>query len=81
MIQIEQLTLLHKELQRNIQFLVKRSALYVNKKRNKDFTLKEKNKIYLLKRIIKTKRSNNKLNYIKLKLFKILKTKNQLISS
>ena len=75
MIQIKQLTLLHKELQKNIQFLVKRSALYANNKRNKNFTLKEKNKIYLLKRNIKTKRSSNKLDHIKLKSFKILKAK------
>ena len=74
-IQIEQLQLLHKELQKNIQFLVKRSVLYVNKKRNKDFTFKKKNKVYLLRRNIKTKKLNNKLNHIKLELFKILKTK------
>ena len=74
-IQIEQLQLLHKELQKNIQFLVKRSALYVNKKRDKDFTLKEEDKVYLLRRNIKTKRLNNKLDHIKLKSFKILKTK------
>ena len=75
MIQIEQLQLLHKELQKNIQFLSKRSVLYVNKRRNKNFTLKEKDKVYLLRRNIKTKRSSNKLNHIKLKSFKILKTK------
>ena len=74
-LQIEQLTLLHKELQKNIQFLVKRSALYANKKRDKDFTLKEENKVYLLRRNIKTKRSSNKLNHIKLKLIRILKAK------
>ena len=48
-IQIKQLTLLHKKLQKNIQFLVKRSALYVNKKKNKDFILKKRNKVYLLR--------------------------------
>ena len=74
-IQIKQLTLLHKELQKEIQFLAKRSALYVNKKRNKNFILEEKNKVYLLRRNIKTKRLSNKLNHIKLKLFRILKTK------
>ena len=74
-IQIEQLTLLHKELQKNIQFFIKRSVLYANKKRDKDFTFKKKDKVYLLKRNIKTKRSSNKLNHIKLKSFKILKTK------
>ena len=75
MIQIEQLQLLHKELQKNIQFLNKRSVLYVNKRRDRGLTLKEGNKVYLLKRNIKTKKSSNKLNYIKLKPFKILKTK------
>ena len=74
-IQIEQLQLLHKKLQKNIQFLVKRFVLYVNKKRNKDFTLKERDKVYLLRRNIKTKKLSNKLNHIKLRPFKILKTK------
>ena len=67
--------LLHKELQKNIQFLNKRSALYVNKKRDKDSTLKEGDKVYLLRRNIKTKRLSNKLDHIKLEPFKILKTK------
>ena len=75
MIQIEQLQLLHKELQKNIQFLSKRSVLYVNKRRNKNLILKEGNKIYLLKRNIKTKRSSNKLNHIKLRSFRILEAK------
>ena len=48
-IQIEQLQLLHKELQKNIQFFSKRSVLYVNKRRDKDFTLKKKDKVYLLR--------------------------------
>ena len=75
MIQIEQLQLLHKELQKNIQFFSKRSVLYVNKRRNKDLTFKKGNKVYLLRRNIKTKRLSNKLNYIKLKSFRILETK------
>ena len=75
MIQIEQIHLLYKELQKNIKFLNKRSALYVNKKRDRNSTLKEKNKVYLLRRNIKTKRLSNKLNHTKLESFKILKTK------
>ena len=67
--------MLHKELQKNIQFLAKRSVLYVNKKRNKDSTFAERNKVYLLRRNIKTKRLNNELNHIKLGPFRILKTK------
>ena len=74
-IQIKHLQLLHKELQKNIQFLSKRSALYANKKRDREFTFKEKNKVYLLKRNIKTKRSSNKLNHTKLKSFEILEVK------
>ena len=74
-IQIEQLQLLHKKLQKNIQFLVKRSALYVNKKKNRNSTFKERNKVYLLKRNIKTKKLSNKLNHIKLRSFRILKVK------
>ena len=75
MIQIEKLQLLHKELQKNIQFFNKRSVLYVNKRRDRDPTLKERNKVYLLRRNIKTKKSSNKLDHIKLESFRILKTK------
>ena len=74
-LQIKQLQLLYKELQKNIQFLVKRFVLYVNEKRNKEFILKEKDKVYLLRRNIKTKKLSNKLNHTKLKSFNILKIK------
>ena len=75
MIQIEQLSLLQRELQKNIIFLSKRSALYANKKRDRKPTLKERNKAYLLRRHIKTKRSSNKLNYTKLESYKVLRFK------
>ncbi len=75
MLQIEQLQLLQKELQKNIQFLSKRMILYANKRRDRESTLKEKNKAYLLRRNIKTKRSSNKLNHTKLESYKILKIK------
>jgi len=74
-LQINQLQLLQKELQKNIQFLSKRMTLYANKKRDRESTLKERNKVYLLRRNIKTKRSSNKLNHTKLESFEILKTK------
>jgi len=48
-LQIEQLQLLQKELQKNIQFLSKRMTLYANKKRDKESTFKERNKVYLLR--------------------------------
>ncbi len=50
-------------------------TLYINRKKDKEFTLKEKDKVYLLKQNIKTKRLSNKLNHTKLKSFKILETK------
>ena len=49
--------------------------MYANKRRNKEFTLKKKDIVYLFRRNIKIKRLSNKLNHIKLELFKILKTK------
>ncbi len=49
--------------------------LYANKKRDKRFTLKKRNKVYLLRRNIKINRLSNKLNHIKLKSFEILEEK------
>ncbi len=49
--------------------------LYANKKRNKESTLKKRDKVYLLRRNIKMKRSNNKLNHMKLESFEILEEK------
>jgi len=48
-LQIKQLQLLQKELQKNIQFLSKRMILYANKKRDRKSTFKERNKAYLLR--------------------------------
>ncbi len=50
-------------------------TLYANKKRNRKSTLKKKDKAYLLRWNIKTKRSSNKLNHMKLKSFEILEEK------
>ena len=50
-------------------------TLYTNKRRDRESTFKEKNKAYLLRRNIKTKRSSNKLNHMKLKSYKILEIK------
>ncbi len=49
--------------------------LYANKRRDREFTFKEKNKAYLLRWNIKTKRSSNKLNHTKLESYKILEIK------
>ncbi len=74
-LQIEQLQLLQKELQKNIQFLSKRMILYANKRRDRKSTFKKRNKAYLLRQNIKTKRSSNKLNHMKLESYKILEIK------
>ncbi len=50
-------------------------TLYANKRRDRKPTLKERNKAYLLRRNIKTKRSSNKLNHTKLESYKILEIK------
>ena len=50
-------------------------TLYANKRRDRESTFKEKDKMYLLIWNIKTKRSSNKLNHIKLESYKILEIK------
>jgi len=74
-LQIKQLQLLQKELQKNMQFLSKRMTLYANKRKDRKPTFKKRNKAYLLRRNIKTKRSSNKLNHTKLESYKILEIK------
>jgi len=49
--------------------------LYANKKRDRKFTLKKRNKVYLLRRNIKMKKSSNKLNHMKLESFEFLEEK------
>ena len=56
-----------------LRFLLIKNALYYNKKRNEDITLKKGNKIYLLRKNVKTTKLNSKLNYIKIEPFKILR--------
>ncbi len=74
-LQIKQLQLLQKELQKNIQFLSKHMTLYANKKKDREFTFKKRNKAYLLRWNIKTKKSSYKLNHTKLESYKILEIK------
>ena len=74
-VQVNRLKNLHKMLQRDIKFASERSAVYHNKKRDRESTLKKGDKVYLLRRNIKTKRLSNKLNHMKLRPFWIAKTK------
>jgi len=48
-------------------------TIYANKKRLKGLILEEEDKVYLFCKNIKTKRLSNKLNYKKIRLFKIEK--------
>ena len=74
-VQVEQIQLLQRELQKDIQFLSKRSALYANKRRDRGPTLKEGDKVYLLRRNIKTKRPSSKLDHTKLGPYRILEAR------
>jgi hypothetical protein len=64
---------LHKELLRDIEFIVNKSLIYYNRKRLKGLTLQEEDLIYLLRKNIKTKRLSTKLDHTKLSLYKIRK--------
>lgn len=66
---------LHKKLKKNIKFAAEQSTVYQNKKRDREPTLKKRDKVYLLQWNIKTTRSSKKLNYIKMGPFWILKKK------
>ena len=59
-------------LKKDLKFILRRTAKYINKKRFKRLDLKKERIVYLRKKNIKTKQSSNKLNYIKLELFKII---------
>jgi hypothetical protein len=64
---------LHKDLQEELTFLNARMTHYANKKRLKGPTLQEGDKVYLLRRNIKTKRPSEKLDWKKIGPFKIKK--------
>jgi len=72
-IAVKRLKAFHEQLATNIQFLNERSAVYANRKRSMEPTFKEGDKVYLLRKHIKTKRLSTKLDFKKLGPFKILK--------
>ena len=59
--QIKTLRIVHNNIMRMQQHFFK----YVNKKRNISLLLKKKNKVYLLTKNLKTKKSNKKLDHVK----------------
>ena len=72
-IKVDELKDLHKELAADILFLSQRSAIYYNSKRGMGPTLKEGDKVYLLRKNINTQRPSDKLDHKKLGPFKITK--------
>jgi hypothetical protein len=66
---------LHKELASDIQFIAQKSAIYYDKKRSVGPTLKEGDRVYLLRKNIQTKRPSDKLDHKKLGPFKIAEVK------
>ena len=64
---------LHKELQTDIKFLLYHSAFYHNQYHAGALTLKKRDKVYLLQKNIKIMRLSNKLNYVKIRPFKIIR--------
>ena len=77
-IKVIRMQTLHNKLQKNICFLSHYVAHYYNKKRNKNFTFSERNKVYLLQKNIKTKQSSKKLDYTRLGPFKVKAVKEPL---
>jgi predicted DNA-binding protein YlxM (UPF0122 family) len=63
---------LHKQLATDIEFNNSKTAVYTNKKRSQGPLLKKGDKVYLLRKHIKTRRLSTKLDFKKLRLFEIL---------
>jgi hypothetical protein len=57
----------------NIEFLVKRTSIYYNRKRLEGPRFREGDKVYLVKRNIRTIRPSDKLDYRKFGPFKIIR--------
>ena len=74
-IQINRLKSLREKLTENIQFIAAKLILYYNKYHNIKPTLKKGNKVYLIQRNIKIKKPSDKLDYKKIRLYKIKKVK------
>ena len=72
-ITVTEMQTLHKKLKQDIEFLLHRSAFYHNKHHAGAPMLKKRDKVYLLQKNIETTRSSNKLDYVKIRPFKIIR--------
>jgi hypothetical protein len=68
----EKLIALHKQLSFDITFLNQRMALYANRKRSQEPSFKKGDKVYLLRKNLKTKRKSDKLDWKKFGAYEIL---------
>ena len=70
---IEQLMMLQKKLIMNLRFIALRFKIYYDKKQFEKIDLKMREKIFVLKKNMKITKKNSKLNYVKLRPFKVLR--------
>ena len=70
---IEQLMMLQKELAMDLRFIALKFKIYYDKKRSEEIDFKMGEKIFVLKKNMKITKESNKLNYIKLRPFKVLR--------
>ena len=73
-ITVTKIWILYNKLKQDIEFLSHRSAFYYNKHRFRESILKKKDKVYLLWKNIEITRSSNKLNHVKIRSFKIIRS-------
>ena len=57
----------------NLQFISLKIKKYYDRDRFEEINLKMRDKIYVLRKNMKTTKKNNKLNYIKIEFFKMLR--------
>jgi hypothetical protein len=74
-LEIDKLKGLHHQLQADIEFLNGRTAIYANKHRSQEPSWKEGDRVYLLRKHIKTKRPSSKLDFKKLGPYEIVAKK------
>jgi len=77
-VQVDKIKNLHQQLAEELQFVTERNAHYYNKRRSQEPTLKEGDKVYLVRKNINTKRPSDKLDHKKLGPFKIKRVKGPL---
>ena len=70
---IEQLIVLQKKLAKNLRFITLRFKLYYDRRRFEEIDLKVRKKVFVLRRNMKITKKSNKLNHVKLELFRVLR--------